>query len=374
MDRIARLTIATVTALLAGCPADPPSAGTDTQAKRAAEPRPSVALRVLVVNEPELSEAINRLRGEWAERTGSELRTSAKPWQELIAEDAIDADLIAFPSRYLGELCVRNWLRPVRPNVLESDELRATDFFPLVRHDLIRWNGQVMALPLGIQLAETGAGVGPHPATSLLARAAPHAIAKQRLGVLFDSQSMQPRIAEPPFVDTLTQLVQSNNANASAPPARPVPVLGYSDRLIAVATSSRNAASAFRLLEWLAQPDASTQLARAGEGTLPVRQSLASSPLWHDPTLTASERIYLGETLKAALSQPECVLIPRIPGVDEYMAALDQAVREALTGEAAPQAALQKAAERWDAITDARGRDAQRRAYLKHLGISESDE
>jgi hypothetical protein len=64
-------------------------------------------------------------------------------------------------------------------------------------------------------------------------------------------------------------------------------------------------------------------------------------------------------------------LVPRIPGVDEYLAALDEAVDETVRLGAAPQDALAKAAQRWEEITDARGRDSQRPAYWKHLGISE---
>ena len=42
------------------------------------------------------------------------------------------------------------------------------------------------------------------------------------------------------------------------------------------------------------------------------------------------------------------------------------------TGEyGAAEAALQKVAERWEQITNAHGRESQRRAYLKHLQISE---
>ena len=63
-------------------------------------------------------------------------------------------------------------------------------------------------------------------------------------------------------------------------------------------------------------------------------------------------------------------MIPRIPGVDEYVAALDDAVKAAL-GKVAPQAALQQAAARWEKITDAHGRETQRDAYLKHLEITE---
>jgi hypothetical protein len=75
--------------------------------------------------------------------------------------------------------------------------------------------------------------------------------------------------------------------------------------------------------------------------------------------------------LEAALGGEQCLIVPRIPGVDEYIAALNQAVEHAMSGGVAPQAALEQAAQQWEATTDARGRDVQRAAYLKHLGISD---
>jgi len=62
-------------------------------------------------------------------------------------------------------------------------------------------------------------------------------------------------------------------------------------------------------------------------------------------------------------------MVPRIPGVDEYIAALDEVVIAATSGKTQPEPALQKAANDWDRITDAHGRDKQAKAYLKHLGI-----
>jgi hypothetical protein len=80
----------------------------------------------------------------------------------------------------------------------------------------------------------------------------------------------------------------------------------------------------------------------------------------------------VGKKLEAALSGQRGLIVPRIAGVDEYMAELDKAVKDAASNDIAPAAALETAAKRWEEITDAHGRDAQRAAYLKHLGIGES--
>ena len=474
--------------------ADPP--------KPPAAPTPNVALRVLVVNEAGLAEAIERLRGEWAERSGATLSATTKSFSELAEAKAIDVDLVIFPTRYLGEFCTRGWLRPVRKNVLESKDADADDYFPLVRQQLISWGGQVMALPLGIDLpvmcyradlfgkspsrtvaqdyqrppdswneyVEFARGnksddndERPHawvpsiwePVESwasvlLLIRAASYAARDGESGNLFDAHTMKPQIERPPFARALIELCDASNCmyidrgaakndverelrdpreascstakgevhhlSIGLPPAghrnvveqsytvnptageqlawtqvpgasdvydpstedwrklqraNRIPVIGFNDRLVAVTTSSRNAASAFKLLDWLASVEASSQLARTGNGTMPVRISMASSPLWYDPKLSSSERNDLGKVLHQSLSGGQFFIVPRIPGIDEYLAALDEAVKNAVFDKVAPQAALNQASSHWERITDARGRDAQRQAYLKHLGIAE---
>ena len=150
-----------------------------------------------------------------------------------------------------------------------------------------------MALPLGISPTALGRMPDQPGSLSLLTLAAPHAISNERLGVLFDSETMKPRIDEPAFVDALTQLA-SGKVEPKATPASneqpQIPVLGYGDRLAAVTTSSHNAASAFKLLEWIAQGSMSSQFAKIGSGQLPARRSVASAPDWYDSSLSASDR------------------------------------------------------------------------------------
>ena len=114
-------------------------------------PRASVALRVLVVNEPALAEAINRLRGEWAERSGGEAdgvgerrgrtwrrpRRSTPTWSSFPRATWANCAFAAGCGR-CGRAC---W---------KATTFNAADIFPLVRSELMQWGGQVMALPLGI--------------------------------------------------------------------------------------------------------------------------------------------------------------------------------------------------------------------------------
>jgi hypothetical protein len=334
----------------------------------------------VVVNDAPLAEAIGRLRGEWTALTGGTITASAVTWADVTSADSLDADLVVFPSRYLGGLCSRGLLRPVRTNVLESDDLRIDDVFPLLRQSIMKWGGHVMALPLGVQLIWGDVHLDENPGMLLLVRAAPRVVSKERLGVLFDTETMKPRIAEPEFVAAMAELAESQTSGRGSQPRagvarqekeHEVPVVGYGDRLVAVSASSRNAASAFKLLEWLTRADVSRQLEPAGLGMLPARKSLATSPKWYPPEMSPEDRARLAEKLVARMNSEVALVIPRIPAVDEYLSFLAEAVTLSMAKSASPQAALEQAARRWELITDAHGRDSQRKAYLRHLGIDE---
>jgi len=359
--------------ILAGCPKQNQPVDNNDAATNAANTRASVTLRLLVVNDPPLVEAVNRLRGEWSERSGGEFAATGTTWKELADSKSLDADVIIFPSRYLGELSTREWIRPVRASVLESDEVKATDFFPIVRNDLIKWGGQVMALPLGVDSSVLSPFDKTAPkSVNLLALAAPKAVSNERIGVLFDTDTLKPRITESSFAEAILHLrtTTSDKASPQTNNQQTIPILGYNDRLVAVTNSNRNAASAFRFIAWLAQPETSSQLARVGNAQVPARKSLASSVAWYDPTLSAPDRADRGKSLDSLLSAQPFVLFPRIPGIDDYIAALDEAITSA-TDVPSTSTGLQHAAEKWEKITDLHGRDTQQKAYLKSLNLSE---
>jgi multiple sugar transport system substrate-binding protein len=406
-------------------------------------------LRVLVVNEPELAESISRLRGEWADHSGGSLSAESKLWAEVVDAKTLDADIIVFPARYMGDLCLHNRLRPLRDSVLRGKLDDAENAFPLVRETIGVYGGRPMALPIAVQIPLFGyqeawlAELGNSPPSSwqnyrellsrikqapsmfparestsnwsalmLLARAAAFACHPQQDSVLFDLQTMEPHIADAPFVRALEQWrdetnilsqagessVRSDDATiepsdrfvwAELPGAeqafnrstgewdvlqsgpRRVPLLA-DGWLIAVTSASRNAASAFELAAWLASGDISSQLTPAFRTMLPCRRvqfSALRRGLQQRATLASDAAI--AKPMEAALNRSDALIVPRIPGVDEYLTALSGAVEEALQGKSAPADALQAAADQWNKITNRFGREMQRTAYLNHLGIAE---
>ncbi|WP_145288111.1 hypothetical protein [Pirellulimonas nuda] len=379
------------------------------------------------MNDAPLAQAIERLRGEWRAASGGELDVFVA--QDL-TQAAAGSDVVVFASRYLGELCCARLLRPIRAGVLESEDLALHDVAPLARQHEIRYGGVTMALPLGCPtplLAYAGEappdmwgpqdGVaspleGPQAAYALLVRAACYASHPSREAMLFDPDSMAPRLTEQPFVRALEELASvagqkkdpaagasrvawpdrtskpggigregevsllpgagavynaiSDAWEATESPRR-VTLLASSGRLAGVTAASRNAASAFRLVEWLAGRENARQLATASPGVAASRTSLRRlSDPWLGPDGPSGSAF--SSELNDALAQPGYVTTPRIIGVDRYLEALAAAVRSAARDGAPPAQALQDAAAAWEALTEEAGRDLQRRAYRADLG------
>jgi multiple sugar transport system substrate-binding protein len=317
----------------------------------------------------------------------------------------------------------------MRRSVLDSKALEFGDILPLVREREVVYGRQVMALPLGcppplVAAIEGGQSIAVAPladefaAYALLARAAPMAHHASREALWFDAETMQPRLTEPPFVRALKEMSVASAAGTpcdvagkllagelpvaivwpcrtsaavdasalfvrplvaatevfnpiaqqwEATPPRHVTLLATSGRLVGVSTTSRNAASAFRLAGWLASPEIVGQLVKSSNGLAICRGSQRKvADNWLGAGTSGSQ---FSEQVVAALSQRHGVAVPRLPGVDRYLQKLADAVRRAADGTATPEEALAAVATDWQQLTDEFGRDRQRLAYRRCLGI-----
>ena len=407
-----------------GCPArEAPQ-----QQTAPSRPRVAVKLKVAVAGDAQLQKTIDRLRGEWTEFSGGEIETFDCQI-EILADATANADLVIFPSRHLGELCEAGALRPVRKNILESEALRFNDFLPLVRREEIVYGRKVMALPIGcpapLRLATAGeaedpsilfpAGDDTQLALAYLAWSAPHVVHRGRVAALFDLASMRPRLTEPSFERALERFAQAAQAEGDQPRSRLVwpqrsseleesgqnltvallpgaeesfnalsgeweslagqsrtaTLVGSSGMLVGVAAGTRNAAGAFRYAAWLVGPSNAKEISTASDRVANCRGSFARSA---DPWFGGIERDLSKQFAMIgaeALRSERFLMTPRLLGVDDYLQALDAAVRGRLDGSLDTPDALGQAAEAWDELTESHGRDAQLRAYRRSLGIEE---
>ncbi|HET6883646.1 MAG TPA: extracellular solute-binding protein [Pirellulales bacterium] len=149
-----------------------------------------------------------------------------------------------------------------------------------------------------------------------------------------------------------------------------VPLVGLAGRLGSVMAESAHADAAFQLLAWLSGPQWSKRVATASTGTTLYRKShVEASGDWADPRLGDAAALDYAEMVERSLSSAELFGAPRIEGRARYLAALDLSVREAVSGKATSEDALQTAADEWRKITADLGLERQRSAYRRSLGL-----
>lgn len=239
---------------LAGCGSHPDNA--DDQAAPGRLPFEGVRLRLLVADDPELAEAIGRLRGEWRGATGAALEIGETTEGALLGASAPDADAVIYPASDLGLLVENDRLLPLAEQSLAGGEIDWTDIFESDKTHDACWGADVYGVPFGAPVlvcwyrpdllkaldrappetwpqyrelaqlladrAKLGDAVSAEQTAwsgtveplaegwaglTLLARSAAYAKHRNHYSALFDMRTMEPLIASPPFIRALDELV-----------------------------------------------------------------------------------------------------------------------------------------------------------------------
>jgi ABC-type glycerol-3-phosphate transport system substrate-binding protein len=147
-----------------------------------------------------------------------------------------------------------------------------------------------------------------------------------------------------------------------------VPLLSTAGRMAAVSSSSSDPRRAEGFVVWLAGREVSQQVGPHSTATTLFRRSqIAASSRWTGSLSPESSRQY-AEVLAETLSTPRAFPGLTLPGRLDYLAALDEAVHQAISGKLAPKEALEKAAARWREITKKLDEKKQQRANARSLG------
>lgn len=238
--------------LLSGCPK--PAEVNEKPAK----PLEGLKLRLAVVDDPAMAEAIVRLRGEWLAQTGAELDVAKLSEKDLAKAKELPADAVLCASHLLGDLAERDLLAPVPPSIVREAEWG--NIFELLRLREAAWGSKIMAVPFGSPvltcyyradlldklgrrppknwvdyqdvaklLAEkpkdaTGAWAAAleplapgWAGLTLLARAATYAKHRDNYSTLFNIDTMEPMISSPAYVHALDALIATTKLSAGKP-------------------------------------------------------------------------------------------------------------------------------------------------------------
>ncbi len=474
------IVVATCAALAAGC----------GQTKTAPDQADAIAsethLKLLVVDDPAMAAAIDKLRAEWKARSGATLAVEQMSLAEFDALQALDPslDAVIYPSRKLGPLAERGWIAPLPADFQTNRELAWPDSFELLKVVETVWATTPYAVAFGSPVLtcyyrpdllerfqkspprtwsefhalaeffshrENLRDAAPPEGTPwygalaplaegwsgqlLLARAAAMAKHRDHYSTLFKVDTMEPLIAGAGFVRALEQIVAESKlhgadaprldvdavrreflaghaalalawpahaASEQATEAGKLPIgfvelpgsdevydfvnrhwdvrakdenkratlLGLAGRLGSVNRQSAHAAAAFQLLAWLSGVEWGAEVSGASAATTLYRRSQLRAPApWVDKGTDVKAAAEYALSVRDAMTNSSYLYALRIAGQDRYLSALDAAVRKALSGELAPQQALDEAAAQWNDITRDLGIEPQRTAYCHSLGI-----
>ena len=149
-----------------------------------------------------------------------------------------------------------------------------------------------------------------------------------------------------------------------------VPLLAIAGRTGSVARQTPRPRRAFALLAWLGGREWSGLISPASSATTLFRTThVPVSRRWLPAQMDETTGRDYADLVETTQSSPTWFITLRLPGRAEYMAALDGAVHQALRKEIPPEQALHEVAVTWNSITDRFGRQRQRDAYQRSIGV-----
>jgi len=176
-------------------------------------------------------------------------------------------------------------------------------------------------------------------------------------------------VAELPGATEVFQ-TSSNSWEPRGESATRVPFLGISGRVGVVRAESEHADAAFELLLWLTDAQWGSRVFAASPATTLFRRGQVAAPAaWVESNISAPAAGQYAEETVETLSRRQFLASLRIPARAKYLAALDDAVRDAVKGKQKPADALRTAAQKWREISNQMGVQRQRTAYLHSLGL-----
>ena len=151
--------------------------------------------------------------------------------------------------------------------------------------------------------------------------------------------------------------------------ATSVPLLGPAGVLASVTMAARQPKAAESFLTWLSAGEESPQIATSYPRATPFRRShLAAPQAWLPEGISSDATAEYVATLRQTHERSVYLLAPRMPGANEYLAALEAALAQAAAGTPAAES-LAAAAKQMDQLTERLGRTEQSRAYQRSLGL-----
>lgn len=130
-----------------------------------------------------------------------------------------------------------------------------------------------------------------------------------------------------------------------------VPLIGFAGLVASISANSNNIISAQELLKWLPSKPISNSVLAKSVHSGPFRASHLGNPVkWTGGLVTPEAGEEYASVIRAANENTVVIVFPRIPGQSKFIAALDEAVDNAMEGRESASDALKKAAGEFEQI------------------------
>ena len=451
----------------------------DQTVEQTAVVMPPKLLNVLFVDSTEVADEVAR---RWTADRNGELAISSVSADEYLANDYAASeqhDVVIYPARLLGQLSADDQVIPLPDEVWNSEELDNRGLLRDSRTTLIRFGDQRWAVPLGspglrmmlrkdvldalelqvpktwpdfVQLIEKLSSSKPvdedgnalpvdlyfptdgqYAAYSLLAISASTVRHRGKLNSVFNRQTMEPLIAEPPYAEALATLREvtsrakgstveqavskffqgeaavvvgwptaafgdeaevsdatlDNCIVARLPGSRrwydfsssrwqpnddgvaQVELTGFTAIQASLLTSNRHPTTAYDFLSWLGSKKVAISVFSKCPNSSPTRAShLGNTQSWTGELLSVENNDIYADQITQINEQPVFLMFPRINGIEEYLASLSEGVRSYLNEEATdPNAVLRKVADQWNVMTEKYDRNQQEKLLRMDFGL-----
>ena len=143
--------------LTCGCPSTPPPEESENSRANANDVITNGPLQVIVLDDPQFSKSLER---EWVAQSEYEIAISNETETSFLQQlrddrDSVQADVVIFPSRLLGELAENRFLRSLPSSLTDTNTEKAVEGYNLadvyrsVARREMTWEGRQLAVSLG---------------------------------------------------------------------------------------------------------------------------------------------------------------------------------------------------------------------------------
>ena len=150
-----------------------------------------------------------------------------------------------------------------------------------------------------------------------------------------------------------------------------VPLIGSSGMLVSASNSSQQQRNGIDVMTWMTSKPMSGILSQESpQAGMSRKVHLANPGPWLGTSFSADHAAQFADYMNGLEGTRRVLISLRIPGAEQYLQVLDDAVRDSILNHANAVETLASAASQWISIVAEKGMPEQKRAYRQSMGLA----